>query len=68
MHNDFEGNKKLFWKWVKGSRKGSSSTEVIRIKNVESEMAWDTNKVKDCISDFFKKLYGSESMKHENAT
>lgn len=38
MQNNFEGNKTLFWKWIKKIKKGSSSTELVRIENTDGEM------------------------------
>ena len=53
MGNDFEGNKKMFWKEVKRVRKGEQAREVM-VKDVNGQILLDGVEVRRRWAEYFE--------------
>ncbi|KAF1010546.1 MAG: hypothetical protein GAK29_05048 [Acinetobacter bereziniae] len=58
MQADFEGNKKLFWKWVKRAKGTKESLNGVCKEN--GEMVWNEIEVRRRWKEYFEELYGKE--------
>lgn len=57
MQEDFEGNKKLFWKWVKRAR-NSDNGKLSAIKDGDGDLVWETSQVAGRWKEYFEGIYG----------
>ena len=55
MGNDFEGNKKMFWKEVKWVRKGEQTREEM-VKDVNGQILRDSIEVRGRWADYFEQV------------
>ena len=57
MQTDFEGNKKLFYKWIRKARQGGSKG-ISGVKGSNGEMIWEEESVREGWKEYFEELYG----------
>nr|CAD7402507.1 unnamed protein product [Timema cristinae] len=53
MQDDFEGNKKLFRKWIGRTKQGVQG-KTYSIQNERSEMIWDENSIRERWREYFE--------------
>ena len=65
MGNDFEGNKKMFWKEVKRVRKCEQARDEM-VKNVYGQILRDRVQVRRRLAEYFKQVMNVADVKEAN--
>ena len=62
LGNDFEGNKKMFWKEVKRARKSEQARDEM-VKDVKGQMLWEGVEVRRRWAEYFEQMLNGEDVR-----